>query len=180
MRIRHALTFALCIAVGALLAGCGFHLRQSAAVPAVMARQVYLKVDGGGAFARLLAEHLRASGVDVLDAPAPGIATLAVAQAGFSTRLLNSGYQRVGEHNVAMHVEFELLDGAGKVVISTQTLDLAHDFAVDQTQFSAITSETESIRRSLEREMADAVMRRLEARARVGVVVPATTGARVD
>lgn len=173
MRFRNWLLFALCIAGSLLLAGCGFHLRRSAALPPAMAQRVYLNVNGGGAFARSLAAALRASKVEVLDAPAADAATLDVPTAAFTSRLLTSGYQKVGEYNIGMHVEFKLSDGSGTTLIPVQTLDLSHEFAVDQTQFSAITSETESIRRSLVREMTDAVMRRLEAHAHDGTPVPA-------
>lgn len=173
MHIRNFSMFALCIAACVLLASCGFHLRRSAALPEVMAQRVYLKVNGGGAFARSLAGALRASKVEVLDAPADGVPTLDVTTASFSSRLLTSGYQRVGEYRVGMHVEFNLKDGSGITLIPAQTLDLSHEFAVDQTQFSAISSETEEIRRTLVREMTDAVMRRLEAHAHDGTPVPA-------
>lgn len=160
----------LACAVGAVvLAGCGFHLRRSAALPAIMQQQVYLRVDGGGDFPRTLASALRASKVNVLDAPAPGAATLAVPVAVFSTRLLTTGgYERVGEYLVDFHVQFRLTDADGKVVVPLQTLDLSHEFAIDQNQFSAISSEAEAIKRSLVREMTDAVLRRLQAQARKG------------
>jgi LPS-assembly lipoprotein len=172
MHIRRWLVFAWCIASCVLLIGCGFHLRRSAALPQAMAQSVYLKVDGGTALKRSLASTLRANKVDVLDAPAEGVPTLDVTKAAFSSRLLTSGYQRVGEYNVGMHVEFNVTADNGVTLIPVQTIDLSHEFAVDQTQFSAITSETESIRRSLVREMTDAVMRRLEAHAHDGVLVP--------
>lgn len=164
----------MCVAALAL-AGCGFHLRGSAALPTVMQQRVYLQVNGGGEFARSLAAALRASRVDVLDQPAKGVATLAVPSAGFSSRMLTSGaVQRVGEYVVAFGVQFNLADADGRVVVPTQSIELSHEFAIDQTQFSAITSETEAIQRTLVREMTDAVMRRLEAQARLGTrVAPA-------
>ena len=67
------LTCIMCIAV---LAGCGFHLRRSAALPAVMQQQVYLQISGGGEFTRSLAGALRAAKVDVLDTSTTGVATL--------------------------------------------------------------------------------------------------------
>ncbi len=162
-----------CIGVVVALSGCGFHLRRSAALPEVMQQRVYLQVSGGGEFARSLAAALRASKVDVLDEPAAGVPTLAVPAAGFATRLLTStGFEVVGEYAVNFHVQFSLIDASGKVIVPTQTIDMSHQFAIDQTQFSAIASETEAIERSLTREMTDAVMRRLEARAAAGLPVP--------
>lgn len=168
----------VCVAAMLALAGCGFHLRRSAAVPAPMAQRVYLQVNGGGEFPRSLAAALRASKVDVLDEPATGVATLAVPVASFSSHLLTtSGFQRVGEYSVGFQVQFTLTDGSGKTVVPVQTIELSHEFAIDQTQFSAIASETEAIQRSLVREMTDAVMRRLEARAHAAALAAPANGA---
>ena len=175
MRRRQWLLVLLCVAGMAALAGCGFHLRRSAALPAVMQQQVYLQISGGGEFTRSLAGALRAGKVDVLDAPAEGVATLSVPVAAFGSRLLTSGaVQRVGEYVVSFDVQFTLTDGDGNTVIPMQSLSLSHEFAIDQTQFSAISSETEAIQRSLVREMTDAVMRRLEAQAHLGVPAAAS------
>jgi len=175
MRRRQWLLVLLCVAGMAALAGCGFHLRRSAALPAVMQQQVYLQISGGGEFTRSLAGALRAGKVDVLDAPAKGVATLSVPVAAFGSRLLTSGaVQRVGEYVVSFDVQFTLTDGNGNTVIPMQSLSLSHEFAIDQTQFSAISSETEAIQRSLVREMTDAVMRRLEAQAHLGMPAAAS------
>lgn len=177
-RIRRMLSLVLCVACVLLLAGCGFHLRRSAALPAVMQQQVYLHVNGGGGFARSLAAALRASKVDVLDDPAPGVATLDVPSVGFFSRMLTSGaVQRVGEYVVGMNVSFTLRDADGKTVVPSQSVSLSHDFAVDSTELTAISSETEAIQTVLVREMTDAVMRRLEARAKLEMTAtPAASG----
>ncbi|MBN8737378.1 MAG: hypothetical protein J0H27_14065 [Xanthomonadales bacterium] len=176
MHIREWLPVLFCIGTSVLLAGCGFHLRRSAALPATMAQRVYLQVNGGGEFPRSLAAALRAGKTEVLDASAPDAATLAVPVAAFSSRLLTTGgFQRVGEYVVGFQVQFTLTDADGKVVIPMQTINLSHEFAVDQTQLAAIASETEAIQRSLVREMTDAVMRRLEAHARFGTPAPGSS-----
>lgn len=173
IRGRQWFLASLCSACAIILAGCGFHLRGSAALPAAMRQRVYLHVGGGGEFPRSLAAALRAARVEVLDASTDGVATLDVPVAGFGSRMLTSGaVQRVGEYVVTFTVEFTLTDAQGKTVIPTQTITLSHEFAIDQTQFSAISSETEAIQRSLVREMTDAVMRRLEAQAKL--VMPAS------
>jgi len=178
-RYLTALSCMACMACMLALAGCGFHLRGSAALPAVMQQQVYLQVSGGGEFPRSLAAALRASKVNVLDTSTEGVATLSVPVAAFGSRLLTSGaVQRVGEYVVTFSVQFTLTDAQGKTVVPMQAISLSHEFALDQTQFSAISSETEAIQRSLVREMTDAVMRRLEAQARLGTPAAASsTGA---
>lgn len=171
MRFQKWLIALTCVVAAAVLSGCGFHLRQSAALPAVMQQRVYLKTNGGGEFPRSLAAALSASKVEVLDSPAEGVATLDVMTASFGNHLLTSGYQRVGEYAVEFRVRFRVLDGEGHTVVPVQSLELSHEFAIDQTQFSAISSEREVIERSLVREMTDAVMRRLEAQADAGTLV---------
>lgn len=177
MHFHKRLLVLACLVATLALTGCGFHLRRSAALPAAMQQQVYLQVSGGGEFPRSLAAALRAGKVDVLDTSTRGVATLAVPVAQFSSRLLTTGgFRRVGEYVVGFHVQFTLTDGEGKTVIPVQTIDLSHEFAVDQTQLTAIASETEAIQRSLVREMTDAVMRRLEAHAQTdaaGAAAPA-------
>jgi LPS-assembly lipoprotein len=176
IRPRRCLFGSLCTMAALVSAGCGFHLRQSAALPAPMQQRVYLSVQGGGAFARSLAAALRARKIDVEDTSAPGLATLSVPVATFSTQLLTTtGFQRVGEYAVEFHVRFTLVDADGKTVVPAQTIDLSHEFAVDQTQLTAIASETSAIQLSLVREMTDSVMRRLEAAGRKGgIVTPAS------
>lgn len=175
MHLRNRSISALCIVSCLLLAGCGFHLRRSAALPAPMAQRVYLQVSGGGEFPRSLAAALRAGKTEVLDESAKDAATLAVPVASFSSRLLTTGgYQKVGEYVVAFQVQFTLTDAAGQTVIPLQTINLSHEFAVDQTQLVAVASETEAIQRSLVREMTDAVMRRLEAHAQAQTAPPAS------
>lgn len=173
MHTRKYLATLLCVVITAALVGCGFHLRRSAALPAVMQQRVYLQTSTGGEFPRSLAAALRAGKVEVLDTSTKGVATLSVPVATFSSRLLTTGgFQRVGEYAVGFHVQFALTDADGKSVIPLQTLDLSHEFAVDQSQLTAISSETEAVQRSLVREMTDAVMRRLEAQARLGSSAP--------
>lgn len=168
------LTILACCAGALLLAGCGFHLRRSAALPVAMQSRVVLQVNGGGDFQRTLAAALRANGVIVLDEAAADAATLSVPVATFSRRLLTSGgVERVGEYAVTFHVEFRVVDAGGKVIVPPQTLELSHEFAMDQTQFSSVASETGAIERSLVREMSDAVLRRLQARAKSPSAKPA-------
>lgn len=179
IRRIHWFILSICCASALLLAGCGFHLRRSAALPAAMQARVALQVNGGGDFQRTLASALRANGVEVLDGSAPDAATLAVPVATFSRRLLTSGgVERVGEYVVTFHVEFRVVAADGKVIVPPQTLELSHEFAMDQTQFSSVASESGAIERSLVREMSDAVLRRLQARAKLPP--PAASSADAD
>lgn len=169
---RRLLTLMTCGVGVALLSACGFHLRQSAPLPAPMQQQVYLNVSGGGELPRDLARALNARRVQVLDQAAPGVAELDVA-AQFRTDVLTStGFARVGEYAVRYHVDVSLKDGNGAVVLPQQGIDLSHEFTFDPFQAIGTVAQTEVIERDLTREMTDAIMRRLEAAGRKGTLVP--------
>lgn len=166
------LQVALCIGGIGMLSACGFHLRQSAPLPAPMQQQVYLNVAGGGELPRDLSRALNVRKVQVLDQSAPGVAELDV-KAQFRTDVLTStGFARVGEYAVRYHVDFSLKDGDGNVVLPQQSMDLSHEFTFDPFQAIGTSAQTEVIQRDLTREMTDAIMRRLEAAGRKGALVP--------
>ncbi|HET6913663.1 MAG TPA: LPS assembly lipoprotein LptE [Rhodanobacteraceae bacterium] len=169
---RRLLKMMTCGAGVVLLSACGFHLRQSAALPVPMQQQVYLNVTGGGELPRELARALNVREVQVVDQAAPGVAELDVA-AQFRTDVLTStGFARVGEYAVRYHVDLSLKDGSGTVVLPQQGIDLSHEFTFDPFQAIGTAAQTEVIERDLTREMTDAIMRRLEAAGRKGTLIP--------
>jgi LPS-assembly lipoprotein len=162
----------LCAGGIGMLSACGFHLRQSAPLPAPMQQQVYLNVTGGGELPRDIARALNVRKVQVLDKPAPGVAEMDVI-AQFRTDVLTStGFRRVGEYAVRYHVDLSLKDGSGAVVLPQQGIDLSHEFTFDPFQAIGTAAQTEVIERDLTREMTDAIMRRLEAAGRKGTLIP--------
>ena len=161
----------LCTVSISLLSACGFHLRQSAALPAPMQQQVYLNVAGGGELPRELARALNAHKVQVLETSTPGVAELDV-NAAFRTDVLTStGFARVGEYAVRYHADFSLKDASGAIVVPQQGIDLSHEFTFDPFQAIGTAAQTEVIQRDLVREMSDSIMRRLEAIGRKGTLV---------
>lgn len=161
----------LCVAGIALLSACGFHLRQSAALPEPMQQQVYLNVRGGGELPRELARALNARKVKVLEDSTPGTAELDVSGVFRTDVLTTTGFARVGEYAVRYHTTFSLKDASGAVVIPEQAIDMSHEFTFDPFEAVGTDAQTEVIERDLVREMSDAIMRRLEAIGRKGTVV---------
>lgn len=161
----------LCVAGIALLSACGFHLRQSAALPEPMQQQVYLNVRGGGELPRELARALNARKVKVLEDSTPGTAELDVSGVFRTDVLTTTGFARVGEYAVRYHATFSLKDASGAVVIPEQAIDMSHEFTFDPFEAVGTDAQTEVIERDLVREMSDAIMRRLEAIGRKGTVV---------
>lgn len=146
-----------------LLSACGFHLRQSVALPASMQR-VHLSVDGGGALQRNLARALEDAGVTIEDESGPGVAELKVPVASFDTDTLTvSGGARVTEYTVRYQVRFEVDDGQGQVLVPRQRIDMSRDFSYDARNTVGTDAQVEQIRRSLEDDMVQAILFRLQA-----------------
>ncbi|MHA6204258.1 LPS-assembly lipoprotein LptE [Dyella soli] len=149
-----------------MLAACGFHLRQSAALPPAMQR-VHVVVAGNNDLQRGLARALVASGVTVEDQAGTGIADLNVPVAIFSTDTLTvSGQARVTEYTVRYQVQFEVHDGTGQIMIPRQRIDMSREFSYDATNTIGTTAQVDAIRGSLNDDMIQAILFRLQAATR--------------
>lgn len=164
---------ALLLAVALALAACGFHLRGNAQLPASMQR-VHLDISGNQDLQRRLARALQISGVTVEDVAGPGIAELRVPVAAFSTETVSAGgYSRISEFAVRYQVQFEVTDAAGQVLVPSQRIDMSREYSYDATNTVGNSSQVQEIQRSLNDDMVQSILFRLQA---AGRHVPATPG----
>ena len=171
----------LVLLCGLALGACGFHLRRSASLPPSM-QHVHLVVQGSNTLQRELARTLEASGIDVEDEGGPGIAELNIPVAQFSSNSLTiNGAARVTEYAVRYHVEFNVKDGSGKLLIPNQHIDMSREYSYNAGDTVGSTAEVEELQRSLNDDMVQAILFRLQAAARhpeaeKNLVDPAATG----
>ena len=155
------------------LSACGFHLRQSAALPASM-QHVHLSVNGGGELQRDLARALEDSGVTLEDEGGPGVAELKIPVAAFDTETLSvSGGARVTEYTVRYQVRFQVDNSDGQALVPEQRIDMSRDFSYDATNTIGTEAQVDEIRRSLNDDMVQAVLFRLQAAGRHQTAEPA-------
>ena len=159
--IRPSFVFSLIVA--ALLAGCGFQLRKEAELPASMQR-VHLEIsDPSSQLAKDLGKALVRSGSQVVDGMGADVAVMKFTANTFSTDVLSvGGNARANEYAIRYHVEFEVQDAAGTSILPRQTIDLSRDFTFDATQALGVAAETDLLSKELERDMVQAILRRLE------------------
>lgn len=158
----------LLTSVIALLAGCGFHLRQAVKLPPSLQR-IHVTVNGGGDLQRNLVQALQGAGVTVEDAAGPGIAELQIPVASFGTQILTvSGYSRVTEYAVHYHVLFNLSEGDGTRLLSNQAIDMQRSYSYDATNTVGNSAQVAQIEQSLIDDMVQAIQFRLQAAARRG------------
>lgn len=157
------LPFLVPVLASLLVVGCGFHLRKEAVLPASMQRVFIEIADPGSALARDLARALPRAGVTVVPQAGPGVAVLAVPVNTTRTDVLTVGSTaRANEYTVRHHVEFAVRDADGKVVVPLQSIDLTREFTFDSTQALGVSAEIDLLTRELEREMVQAILRRVE------------------
>ena len=157
-----------------MLGGCGFHLRENAALPPEMNR-VHLDVRGDSYFQRHLARALEVSGATIEDSPGPGIAELRVPTARFSRESLTAGgYVRITEASVRYNVRFEVLGADGRVLVPNQSIEMSREYSYDASNAVGNASQVEALQRGLNDDMVQAILFRLQAAGRHELAAPAT------
>ncbi len=176
MSFSHAarlLQTSLLLVAALALAGCGFHLRKNASLPSSMQR-IHVNAPANAVLQRHLARALETSGITIEDNAGPGIAELNVPVAAFNNQTLTGGgYVRVSEFAVHYQVKFSVTDASDQILIPLQTINMSREFSYDATNTVGNASQIDEIQRSLNDDMVQAILLRLEAAGKHGVVAPA-------
>ena len=145
------------------LSACGFHMRGEAKLPAGMQR-VYLQVsDPFSPLKRDLEGALTRSGATVVNKPGDGIADITISNLSLSPTVRSVGANAfVNEFTMLYHVELQITDGSGKVVVPKQVVEQSRVFTFDQTQAIGTGAEQDEIKKEMERDMTQVVMRKVE------------------
>jgi LPS-assembly lipoprotein len=161
--LSRSLRTALVLAAVALVSACGFHLRQTAALPPGM-KKIHLTVASGGQLERQLSRALTNSDVEIVPNAAVDAADLVITSNTFRTDSLTvSGTARVTEYAVRYHVDFYAKAGDGTIIIPPQSVDMSREFSYDATNTIGTASQTEELQRSLIGDMVQSILFRLQA-----------------
>ena len=151
-------------AAALLMAGCGFHLRKEADLPASMKRVHIQIADPSSPLAKDLAKALPRSGTEIVDDVEPGVAVMNISANAFSTDVLTvGGNARATEYALRYHVELEVQDAAGTALLPKQTIELSREFTFDASQALGVAAEVDLLTQELQRDMTQTILRRLEA-----------------
>jgi LPS-assembly lipoprotein len=157
-----------------VLAGCGFHLRKNVSLPPSM-QQIHLTIAGSGAFERMLARSLEVNGVNVVDDSGEGVAEFKLPVAVFSTdSLTNGGYVKITETAIHYHVEFEVDDAAGQPLLPLQRINMQREYSYDASNTIGNASQVDALEKSLQQDMVQAILFRLQAAAKQMPAAPAS------
>ena len=158
---RVRIVFALLCAL--LLSACGFQLREQIVLPAALQRIALEFSDPFTPLRRDLASALERAGAEIVAPGTAGVGVLRVPVESMLTEPLTvSEAARVQEYIVRHRVEVEIVDAAGKVLLPRATIELTRDYSFDETQALGAAAEDELLRKELQREMVQQVLRRIE------------------
>lgn len=141
------------------LAGCGFQLRGSRAIPY---RSIYVDAPRSSAAGKQLADSLRNDGIVVTDAAKDADAMLKLTQESLNRSILSlSGGGRVREYRLNYSLGYSLTGKDGREIYPDSVIQLTQDFTYDDNQYLAKTAEENFLHRNLQDVAVQQILRRL-------------------
>ena len=94
--------------------------------------------------------------------------------ATFSTDQVSAGgYVRITEYAIRYEVRFDVVDGAGNALVPTQTITMSREYSYDAGNTIGDASQVQEIQRSLNDDMVQAILFRLQAASKHQLAAPA-------
>ena len=156
----------------ALLAGCGFHLRNKIALPADLGPvRVTASSTSYSALVTSLSRGLQAAGATLAAPPGEDAATAADAQVA-TLRIMSERwgdlpiavdqFGRAQEFSLRYAVVFAFTKADGTDLVPQQVVELSRDYVSPPQDATGTTTEREVLAEELRREMAASILRRVD------------------
>jgi LPS-assembly lipoprotein len=162
-----ALRLTILFLFASLLSGCGFHLRGAVDLPANYQRMAIEGVSPYSELGQKLKRGLQANGVNVVEAAGAQV-ILKLSEVSYQRRLLSvsalSG--KTAEYELHYSLKMSVRDRQGNVLVPEQPLQQLRDYVFDQGNVLATGNQEAQLRKDMERDLVDQILRRLQARAR--------------
>lgn len=149
------------------LSACGFQLRNALTLPPDLGPVKVVSVDRYSPLAESLAASLTQAGaVPSTDEAAPSAVLDLLSERWGDLPIAIDAFGRSQEYSLRYAVIFELRRADGTVLVPQQAIELSRDYISAPTNAIGTEGEREVLVRELRREMAAAVLRRIDAVAR--------------
>lgn len=157
--------FAVLALIAALLTGCGFHLRGALNLPEHLGPVRVLASDSHSPLGDLLARELRRAGAQPATVQdGENVATLQVISEYWAdTPVSHDALGRAQEYMLRYAVVFTLRRADGSVAVPQQAVELSRDYLTPVFDSVGKLSERERLVAELQRDMATAILRRVDA-----------------
>lgn len=146
-----------------VLSGCGFKLRQEIELPPELRQIKVLVADVYSPLQHNLEQALARAGAQAPQTGQPA-AVLRILRNSVTREPLTVGSTgRVQEYGMRYEVTMQLDDAQGNSVVARQDILLERSYQFDGAQAQGTPGEEEVVRAELEREMTQAILRRIDA-----------------
>ena len=148
-----------------LLTGCGFHLRNALNLPENLGPVRVLATDPYSPLGELLADGLKRAGAQAAEVDATeGVATLQlISEQWADTAISHDQFGRAQEFSLRYAVIFSMRRADGSAAVPQQAVELSRDYLAPAVDSIGKASERELLVRELRRDMAAAILRRVDA-----------------
>ncbi|MCE7949871.1 MAG: hypothetical protein DYH18_02030 [Xanthomonadales bacterium PRO7] len=159
--------FIILAAVAMTLAACGFQLRGEAQLSPALKRVHVAASDPFSPLTRDVEAALTRSGATVEDAAGEGIAEITLGSVSLAPVVRSVGANAtVNEFAMVYHVELSIQSADGKTLLAPQVIEHSRDYTFDQTQAIGSNAEQDEVKKGMQRDMVQAIMRKIEAAGR--------------
>ena len=153
--------------LAALLAGCGFHLRGSADLPAAMSVTYIKGIRPFGTLADDFTAALRVRGITVTDHEQYATAVLHITQNTTEKQVLSVDTNgNVLEYEIRQAIRFAVAAADGRSVVAEQSVALSRDYIFSSTDVLGKQREEQVVRATLQENLVNLAMLRIAAAAR--------------
>ncbi|MEE9492086.1 MAG: LPS assembly lipoprotein LptE [Gammaproteobacteria bacterium] len=156
---------ALLILTVSMLLSCGFQLRGSQHLPAVM-QKTFVKAEVPySSMSTAMRNQLQAIGIEVPSIDDNATATIQILSHRSDRRVLSVGSSgKATEYELFEEIKFRLLDAQQRELIEPQVLRVTRDYVFDETRLLGKFQEADQIREQMREELAQRVLSRIETR----------------
>ncbi len=149
------------VLLGALLAGCGYHLRGAVELPESLS-PVHLR-GGSEALRQRLALFLTGGGARIADETEEAQSVLAVRNERFDERVLSVDSQtgKAREFEITYTVSFEMTGPGGRVLLPQREVNLVRDYVFDPDAVIGKSRERGVLEEEMRRDAAEQIVRTL-------------------
>ncbi|GGK07351.1 LPS-assembly lipoprotein LptE [Luteimonas terricola] len=146
-----------------LLSACGFHLREPLRLPADLAGVQVVARNPYSPLAQSLTRSLERAGFEVPDSRREGTAVLRVLSERWDSQPISvDQFGRAQEFTLRYAAVFTFEGVDGEELVPEQVIELSRDYVSLPNNSTGSESEREMLSRELQRDMAAAVLRRID------------------
>lgn len=154
----------LSLLLGLILAGCGFHLRGQARLPAAM-NKTYLtgQLSQNQPLMVLLKQSLQDNGVTLVNVKSQASAILTIVSSHVSKRELTvSSLRKATSYELKKTVVFKVHSVEGHWSIAPQTVSVRRSYSISNSQLQSEGEEERILEKQMNRELIELILLRLQ------------------